>query len=452
MPSRKKHQITQPNTAPATTRAVCSTKCPRRSSVIAIKTSVLETDRKQSSASHSELPELGDRQHLQPTLGLSRRAILLHRAKHFAFAGLLLAGSLVGTVSAEESPIDRLQKRSADERWRQAASEWLQVEPEGAPQIAPSSVPEKTDFPSLNTFQEIPEPVADSANAPLKEPVKSVSEYEQTHQGIGEEIPSLEIDTTFSLFEPFPGKPVGKQTPAAKSVAETQLRMTKVVEEAKPAQETTIPSEAPQLFIPPQVIDLETASVSSGEDTSRATGRSPKRTQFALVNQSKKISPFESGIPQLRKISEILPHHDYAPIRERNEASQRVKPIDAEGPKYLALPATGDLESNMPPMYYHWMASNLTHDPLYFEDVSLERYGHQYPECVQPFVSLSKFGVQFIGLPYQMALNPVDCEQYPLGYYRPGDCAPFLRYRIPFNKKAAATAAGAYTGLIFLIP
>ena len=101
---------------------------------------------------------------------------------------------------------------------------------------------------------------------------------------------------------------------------------------------------------------------------------------------------------------------------------------------------------------FGWEASNLYHNPIYFQDVPLERYGHSYPCWLQPFASVGKFGLQFAGLPYQMAIDPPCKRIYPLGYYRPGECAPKLHYQIPWNTKAALTEAGVLTGLIYLFP
>lgn len=105
-----------------------------------------------------------------------------------------------------------------------------------------------------------------------------------------------------------------------------------------------------------------------------------------------------------------------------------------------------------PDTMYAWEASNYYNYPLYFEDAVLERYGHSYHPLVQPFVSVAKFGGQLVFLPYQMTIDPVDRPMYALGWYRPGDCAPKLRYQPPLNAKAAAVEAGVWTGLFFLVP
>ena len=66
--------------------------------------------------------------------------------------------------------------------------------------------------------------------------------------------------------------------------------------------------------------------------------------------------------------------------------------------------------------------------------------------------TMARFGAQFVGLPYQMALDPVCRRQYALGWYRPGDFAPKKIYQVPLNGRAAATAAGVYAGLFWLVP
>lgn len=101
---------------------------------------------------------------------------------------------------------------------------------------------------------------------------------------------------------------------------------------------------------------------------------------------------------------------------------------------------------------FAWEASNVHYNPLYFEDVALERYGHTYPCLVQPFASVGHFGVQLLGLPYQMSIDPACKHIYPLGYYRPGECAPKLLYQVPWNTKAALTQTAVTSGLFFLIP
>lgn len=170
---------------------------------------------------------------------------------------------------------------------------------------------------------------------------------------------------------------------------------------------------------------------------------------------------------QLKKITEILPYEDYEPDPEtrRNNPCANLCPR----PKDPRCQAKSDQTALVCPeeirfarepfkgrtfqeRLFPWVASNIHYNPLYFEDVPLERYGHSHGDLIQPFVSVAKFGVQLVGLPYQMTIDPVRKKIYPLGYYRPGDCAPKKYYQIPFNLEAALREAGVWTALVFIFP
>ena len=122
-------------------------------------------------------------------------------------------------------------------------------------------------------------------------------------------------------------------------------------------------------------------------------------------------------------------------------------------PKRLAKPSSEPyVKPERAPIAFHWAASNLHHNPLYFEDPALERYGHTYHPIVQPFVSAGRMTTQLVGLPYQMAIDPPNRRVYTLGWIRPGECAPKKIYQIPLNKKAALVEAAAIAGGFYIIP
>lgn len=101
---------------------------------------------------------------------------------------------------------------------------------------------------------------------------------------------------------------------------------------------------------------------------------------------------------------------------------------------------------------YMWKASGLCHKPLYFEEVQLERYGHSWGPIVQPIMSGAHFFGTLPVLPYKMGLKtPNECA-YTLGYYRPGDCAPYLIDPIPFTWRAALFEAGGVVGAAAILP
>jgi hypothetical protein len=105
-----------------------------------------------------------------------------------------------------------------------------------------------------------------------------------------------------------------------------------------------------------------------------------------------------------------------------------------------------------PQVTYRWTASKLYHKPLYFEEVDLERYGHSWGPCLQPFVSGAHFFAHLPVLPYCMGYTP-PCEcQYALGYYRPGNCAPYLVPAVPVSARGGLWQAGTAVGTAIIVP
>jgi hypothetical protein len=169
---------------------------------------------------------------------------------------------------------------------------------------------------------------------------------------------------------------------------------------------------------------------------------------------------------QLPKVTQIMPFLDYEPDPKvaAEDPCQNLCPrpdgapcktADGKGPecpKEIQLSSDRFEPRLFPASTYTWQAANVFYQPLYFEDPDLERYGHAYPFFIQPIVSSLRFTVQAIGLPYQAVIDPPCCRVYPLGFYRPGECAPKLIYQIPWNTEAAAVEAGAITGVYFLFP
>ena len=81
-----------------------------------------------------------------------------------------------------------------------------------------------------------------------------------------------------------------------------------------------------------------------------------------------------------------------------------------------------------------WEAPNILYNPLYFEDVVLERYGQTYGPLGQPWVSAVRFLGSATALPYNALVDrPRSCAT-PLGYGRPGNCVPTQRQRIFLRK------------------
>lgn len=105
----------------------------------------------------------------------------------------------------------------------------------------------------------------------------------------------------------------------------------------------------------------------------------------------------------------------------------------------------------------YWVSAALCHQPLYFQDAPLERYGHNteqffgrfaqflsYPvddpsqsvqrnQLTQPFFSMGLFALQIGLLPYNVLMDPPWEAEYDLGYYRPGDRLPTNIYYLPLH-------------------
>jgi hypothetical protein len=71
---------------------------------------------------------------------------------------------------------------------------------------------------------------------------------------------------------------------------------------------------------------------------------------------------------------------------------------------------------------------------------------------VQPFASAANFFCTIPILPYKMGLElPNECV-YTLGYYRPGDCAPYLFDPLPLSVRGMFFEAGTWVGACALFP
>ncbi len=98
------------------------------------------------------------------------------------------------------------------------------------------------------------------------------------------------------------------------------------------------------------------------------------------------------------------------------------------------------------------MSSVSAHQPLYFEDVNLERYGTSRNKHCQPIISGARFCFDAASLPYQMTLQPPRMKhRYPHAF----EAGRFCRREstsLPWDRDASLAEAVAILGLIALIP
>jgi hypothetical protein len=98
-----------------------------------------------------------------------------------------------------------------------------------------------------------------------------------------------------------------------------------------------------------------------------------------------------------------------------------------------------------------WKSPNLCYQPLYFEDVNLERFGADR-HCWQPPVSALHFFASLVKLPYHMGMDhPCEC-QYVAGFGRPGNRYCLQAEKTVWNTRGITFQALFATGAAFALP
>lgn len=152
-------------------------------------------------------------------------------------------------------------------------------------------------------------------------------------------------------------------------------------------------------------------------------------------------------------------------FRERSiaELTTNIHPRSPEVPPDVArgkLQAMADvsyesvLQREWVGLRFCWDAPVFAHQPLYFEEVNLERYGYgpRHLRAVQPLLSGAHFFATIPVLPYHLGATPVHQPVYALGHYRPGSPAPYRFLYPPFSIRGGLAQAGVMVGLIGVIP
>ncbi|QDU38278.1 hypothetical protein Mal4_26050 [Maioricimonas rarisocia] len=335
------------------------------------------------------------------------------------------------------TPLERLRQRSADDRWRALRDRYATQAPADA-----------SDSGELERATTAHEPSARQVGGRDFGSWQKADRTPVSFEPAGAESRDARVTQPASATDPFePAVMPGVTGPASEVNAPLELPAFEAA--AAPlriSQENGAgqPAPAPGGDTPLEPIPDDAAPL--GDRVPNDPSQYDDASRFVVLKPINAIKPFVDYSPDGSDPCENLcPRPDGAPCED--DATYK------QCPQVFALPDTGSPDRYFAHSHFYWAATNLSHNPLYFEDPSLERYGHVFIcEAVQPFVSVGKFGAQLAGLPYQMALHPPHSEEYVLGWYRPGDWAPKKIYQVPLNAKAAAVTAATYTGLIFLFP
>lgn len=211
------------------------------------------------------------------------------------------------------------------------------------------------------------------------------------------------------------------------------------LEEPPVGPETDPTRPAPAQDAPP---DTQT---DQGEDIPRVPTLEEGWTSGLITPPKKCPSPdhkdFYTPIGQITTDTSIKPDTEgLTKVREPDECLLSKDTLDPDALRKWA------------PTTFTWKASGLCHKPLYFEDVQLERYGHSHGPYIQQIISGAHFFLSVPVLPYKMAACPPEECIYTLGYYRPGNCAPYMVDPVPLSLRGALAEGGAWTAAVFLIP
>jgi hypothetical protein len=210
-----------------------------------------------------------------------------------------------------------------------------------------------------------------------------------------------------------------------------------------------------------------------GPRPERGTVASPPSELPAAPGLLAQIPPGEPSLPAPATepagpaaTEEVPPLHPrYQELFDTNvsDLTVNIKPPAGAFPDQMPLPPSQAGEVYSPDgmssrgwahTSYQWEATGLAHQPLYFEQPNLERYGYAPTRSRfgQSVISAAHFFGSVFILPYRLGAEPVYEQQYVLGHYRPGSYVPYEIHRPPLSWKGGALETAAVVGLIFAIP
>lgn len=158
-------------------------------------------------------------------------------------------------------------------------------------------------------------------------------------------------------------------------------------------------------------------------------------------------APLEDDSPEDDSLSVVddllnddLPDEDDEPIqiqmtewslKPMSSINPRIRSVSGKTPadRSSRLTNRGSMPFSATSKVFAWAAPNINYEPLFFEDVALERYGQTRGLIRQPFVSAAEYLKSAAFLPYASIYDPIDSCDYPLGYCRPGDSVQCVKQK-----------------------
>lgn len=155
-------------------------------------------------------------------------------------------------------------------------------------------------------------------------------------------------------------------------------------------------------------------------------------------------TPLERGVcstPQFRPLTEI---------RAGLQITLADIPTDCST-ELFGAPRPGNAKYGSLATFY-WRPANFFHQPLYFDDVPLERYGQSVCPHLQPVISGARFFITLPAVPYKMGVDhPCECVTI-LGKYRPGNCNPCVKEKLPLSLEGSLLQTSTALLFVFALP
>ncbi len=214
--------------------------------------------------------------------------------------------------------------------------------------------------------------------------------------------------------------------------------------------------QLPRMYRVAEVKRIGTATGAEPSHARRAVPASTRRriSRRAEEDVSPPVNPNDKlaamGFPPLSSLSvdtsiQENPQASWSSDQSAVDAATRFREFGS----YHDIPRIGDigLDAN-----FILEPADFCHQPLYFEEINLERFGTTCAPRLQPALSGARFFVTVPALPYLMTVQRPRCCYYDMSPYRPGRPAPWHRELPPLKLTAATVEAAVIAGMILVIP
>jgi hypothetical protein len=337
------------------------------------------------------------------------------------------------------------QSKLADSPRIRTLDEWLELQGSGFKTVSPNPAPAEMPAPKQSATPS--EPAASLKPATVILTSAQVPASESTTVSSPASVSTLAADTIHRLL-----------SNACRAVAAGDLPQARLLAEV--AAEMPVPMELFQKH-PERILDEIAYMTSQKQDIMTTAWNQEAPAESAPpATGVKAVQPYD----ELVKGKGAPAAADGREFRVLGTNTLKVGPITTslDGDRLVVPQPEARSTPEAPPGFGHcrdwtalsyaWEAPVARHQPLYFEDPELERYGNEF--CLlQPVVSGTRFYLTFATMPYQMSIpnNAWFDVKYDLGHDRPGNCVPYSIHTLPVDWTAGLSATGIITGLAFAL-